>query len=511
MRANLPSVLVVYNNPSSNVSRQWAESDRGVLDQLDVVRGALGRLGVRHRAIGISKLSELIDLLCTAGEPVVFNLVENLITPANALLVPAVCRALNKVCTGSDTAALLLTGNKWQTRTLLQSAGLSVPQGLLVPPGHTPRRKDLPAGPFIVKPVRTDASEGITADSFVNRAGEKLNRQIGWIHRQFNQPALVEQFVGRRELNVSLLQRKGRVEVLAVAEIDFIAFEKDRPRIVDYSAKWDAGSFEYVNTPQIIPARLTAGQKRRVESICQQGWKLAGCGDYARVDLRLDQRGRPVVLEINTNPDISPLGGFSAACEYSGVGFDGFVRTIIENAVQKLPVQPKSLRSTRRVRVGWVIRSCNHADRKAVLDILAGTQRFRPGELKIAQEVLDDALRDGPGGHYQSYVIQDSQKRIGGWVCFGPTPCTEGAFDVYWLAVDASMQGRGLGKMLMTHAEQCIRLRGGRLAVVETSGREDYAQARAFYLKAGYQQAARLADFYAPGDDKFVYLKTIGG
>jgi ribosomal protein S18 acetylase RimI-like enzyme len=95
-----------------------------------------------------------------------------------------------------------------------------------------------------------------------------------------------------------------------------------------------------------------------------------------------------------------------------------------------------------------------------------------------------------------------------GWICWGPTPCTLGTYDLYWMAVDPAAQGSGVGTALIREMEQ--RLAGrARLIVVETAGRDDYAATRAFYLARGYQPAARIQNFYAPGDDQIVYLKAL--
>jgi len=94
-----------------------------------------------------------------------------------------------------------------------------------------------------------------------------------------------------------------------------------------------------------------------------------------------------------------------------------------------------------------------------------------------------------------------------GWVCWGPTPCTLGTFDIYWLGVAAAWQGRGIGRALTAFAEQAITERGGRLFVVETSSRETYAPTRRFYEALGYREAGRIPDFYGPGDDRVIFIK----
>jgi ribosomal protein S18 acetylase RimI-like enzyme len=144
-----------------------------------------------------------------------------------------------------------------------------------------------------------------------------------------------------------------------------------------------------------------------------------------------------------------------------------------------------------------------------VLNFLKATGFFREEELNIAEEVIAEASEKGMSGHYQSYVLDDGAGPTG-WVCWGETPCTVGTYDVYWLGVAPECQGKGAGKLLMEFCEMSIRDGGGRLFIVETSGGDRYVPTRAFYQRIGYQEAARIKDFYAPDDDKVIYTKLVG-
>lgn len=132
----------------------------------------------------------------------------------------------------------------------------------------------------------------------------------------------------------------------------------------------------------------------------------------------------------------------------------------------------------------------------------------------MALEVFDAALA---GSHpvtatEPDYTAlgADIEGRLVGWICWGPTPCTLGTYDLYWMAVDPAGQHAGVGTALLAEMER--RLAGhGRLIVVETAGRADYTDTRAFYESRGYRPAARIPEFYAPGDDLVIYIKALGG
>ena len=511
MKLDGERVLVLYNEPRlppSGVDSAGWESEHGVLDEVRVVAEALDRLGVPHREAGAKAMSDVPGILAGGDEQLVFNLVEGFARhPEEALMVPAVCRAYGRSATGCSAACQMLATDKWRAKSALLGAGVAVPRGVQVQPGAAIPRGRLGRGPYIVKPALGDGSEGIDASSVVRAAGPALRAAVQSVHRRFRHPALVEAFVDGREFNVSILQRGRRVDVLPIAEIDFSAFGADRPRIISYSAKWHAESFEYKHTPRILPAQLTKKQSNRIRACARAAWDVMGCADYARVDLRMDADGKPVVIEVNPNPDISPEGGFAAALAAARIPFERFVLAVLTNARARLPAP--EVRPAGEPAASLAVRATVPADREAILRMVVDTGFFRPDEIAIAQEVLDDALT-GRDPDYLSFVVDEAGVPAG-WVCFGPTPCTLGTYDIYWIVVDPRRQSRGLGRALLRFAESEIRRRGGRVAVIETSGRPIYQSTRGFYLKCGYTETARLPEFYAPGDDKLVYTRRVDG
>ena len=145
------------------------------------------------------------------------------------------------------------------------------------------------------------------------------------------------------------------------------------------------------------------------------------------------------------------------------------------------------------------------ADRRAVERLTRACGLFREDEIPVAVEVFDAAAAGDPS---YTALAAEAEGRVAGWICWGPTPCTVGTWDLYWMAVDPSLQGSGVGTALIREMEH--RLAGlARIIVVETAGRADYAGTRAFYEARGYRATATIPDFYAPGDDQVVYVKYL--
>jgi D-alanine-D-alanine ligase len=504
------TVLILYNKPAQYRGKVL-ESDLGVMLEVAAVEKALKQMGVESESIGLSSLPHLMQVLPRYKGAFAINLVEGFPkNPHDMVYVPTICDAHDVHVTGCDTRCMTLAQDKWITKAILREAGIHTPAGILVDPGETADCSRMEPGKYIVKPASTDASEGIDSKSVVTVPGSAVLRAVARVHRRFGQAAIVEQMIGGQELNVSLLEIKGQVRVVAVAEIDFSAFPRGRARIVDYKAKWVPESFQFNNTPRILPAVITDRQRARIEDVALRAWHILGCRDYARIDSRLDKTGEPVLIEVNPNPDISPGDGFAAGVEHAGFTYEAFVETVLENAYHRRNVRgpkPKTLRR-KHTPGGTVVRPAIAEDRSPVLRLLDQPVFFRPDELVVATEVFDDALSKGASSGYFSRVLQEGDK-IRGWVCFGPTPCTVGTFDIYWIAVASGHHGKGYGKMLIRGAEKEMRSMGARISVIETASREEYLPTRKFYDSAGYTETSRIPDFYTDGDDRVIYTKRI--
>ncbi len=152
---------------------------------------------------------------------------------------------------------------------------------------------------------------------------------------------------------------------------------------------------------------------------------------------------------------------------------------------------------------------CRAEDLSAVREIVESTGFFNAEEVGVAVELVDERQKKGVASGYE-FVYADVDARTRGYACFGKIPCTDCCYDLYWIVVHAEFRGQGLGKLLLAQSEQGVARLGGRKIYIETSSRELYHPTRQFYLRGGYEVAARLVDFYAPGDDKFIFSKNVG-
>ena len=147
-------------------------------------------------------------------------------------------------------------------------------------------------------------------------------------------------------------------------------------------------------------------------------------------------------------------------------------------------------------------------DPGAVREIVASSGFFNDAEIAVAVELVEERLKTGESCGYH-FLFAERDGRVCGYTCFGPIPCTASSFDLYWIAVHEDSRGTGLGRELMVRSEEMMRTMGAERVYIETSSRAQYQPTQGFYLRCGYVQAACFADFYAPGDGKIVYVRTL--
>lgn len=329
-------VVVLHNR----VRRKASAAERDVLVQVEAVSEAVRLAG--HDVLTLPvwlDLSELRLELEDVRPDVAFNLVESLGgSDRLAVLATTVLDVLGCPYTGSPTRAIFLLSDKLEEKRHLRDAGVPTPDWVSPADGSW-QGADPVSGPpdrYILKPVYEHASCGIEAASVVEARGlRQLRAELSRREQQLGKPCFAERYVDGREFNLSVLAGPRGPEVLPPAEILFDGLPGDRPRIVDYRAKWEPDSPEYCGTPRTFdfPASdgpLLAELARQARSC----WHLFGLHGYARVDFRVDAEGRPWVLEVNANPCLSPDAGFAAAVDRAGTAFPQAIQRVLDDAVR---------------------------------------------------------------------------------------------------------------------------------------------------------------------------------
>ena len=146
------------------------------------------------------------------------------------------------------------------------------------------------------------------------------------------------------------------------------------------------------------------------------------------------------------------------------------------------------------------------ADLPQLRRILVATEAFTAAEVECAVELLEIVLNDPQQQDYQ-VIVAEYAGAVAGYVLNGSVPLSEGNYDLYWIATDPTLHGKGVGRQLMEETEQRLRQAGARLLCLETSSQGSYVRTRRFYEQAGYLEESCIRDFYRPGDDRITYVK----
>ena len=187
--------------------------------------------------------------------------------------------------------------------------------------------------PLIVKPTAMDASIGIDAKSVVHNV-EELMERVQYIHNEFHNPALVEQYIDGREIYVSMIGNPP--QVLPPIEWDLSKLPPDLPRIAGTEAKWE---HDFKEAKEFVPEDITSNEEimNRIREVALSAWNALLIRDYARIDMRLAADGTPYVIEINPNPWLDGRAEFAMAARRGKpeLSFGDLVEKIVELAMSR--------------------------------------------------------------------------------------------------------------------------------------------------------------------------------
>jgi D-alanine-D-alanine ligase len=332
-------VALIYNSHTGSTPDR--PGDLGGTEDLKAMIRRLAR-ALRSTGCEVVTLPMHDDLLLFQRrlrriEPdVVFNQYEDVVHGASyEMRLAATVRMMGYPMTGSPALALGLHRDKYMAANLFQGVGIPIPQqtSLLERIGDVDQRKW--QFPVIVQPFREHAGVGLDRQSVVSTK-KALREKVAFVIRAFRQPALVQGFLPGREFNVSVIGGK-RIQVLPLAEVDYSHLPAEIPSIMSYAAKFLETSAEYQNTGVICPAVVEPELAREIGAIALRAFRAVGGWGYGRVDMRLDSRGAPRVLEVNCNPSLEEGVALARSALVAGIEYPQLLRLIIKAAFEGPP------------------------------------------------------------------------------------------------------------------------------------------------------------------------------
>lgn len=346
------SVLVLYNHVGEDEYEKLKQVDPTTLgfeptypidvattvEEYRAVVQGLRQEGFRARAANVREDLQRLERLLRRNPPdVVFNLIEFFHDSADLEAAVAGLFELYRIpYTGSPPFALSLCQKKGLAKQVMLANGVPTPKFRALAEPRMPRRHGLHY-PLIVKPAREDASAGVDKGAVVHDYGE-LQQRLTHAFAGFAPPILVEEFIEGRELHVSVFGNDPP-QVLPAIEFDFSELPADYPAIISYEAKWEPLQEIYHRVHTICPARVSKRAWKKIEHVALNAYRVCGCRDYARLDIRLAGT-HPYVLEVNPNPDLTEGVSFMESAEHAGFTFAQALRRLVEMALARAPKRP---------------------------------------------------------------------------------------------------------------------------------------------------------------------------
>jgi D-alanine-D-alanine ligase len=335
-------VKIIYNDDGTD---EYVMGDKRI--QFDAhsktvaeIEGALAAAGYSTSVAAlvdaedhVGSLENFLRELRDAEGAMIFNLCEAAFdSSAYEMHITALLEIYGLSFTGSGPFTLALALDKGMSKDVLKSRGVTTPAYAVF--DSVPVALGGLSFPLIVKPLREDASVGIDSGSVVHSPGQ-LEARVEYVIANYGQPAIAEQYIEGREINVAIIGNGSTRRALPPSEISFAGFPEDLPKICCYEAKWVTESRLYQKTVPVCPAEVSEALRAELVEVALKAYDVMGCRDYARVDTRVGEDGRVYVIEVNPNPDLSSDAGLARAARAAGLDYAGLVAEIVRVAEER--------------------------------------------------------------------------------------------------------------------------------------------------------------------------------
>jgi D-alanine-D-alanine ligase len=292
------------------------------------VMQALGQAGhaAEHLAI-FDDVDLLRQKLETFAPDVLFNLVEQFRNnPGFDQNIVSFFEMQGLPFTGCGSSGLTLCKHKGISKKILHYHGIHVPDFLVIPRGQRVGKLTRPKFPLVVKPIKEEASYGISRASFVENADD-LRERVSFIHDKYNSAAIAEEYIDGREIYASIMGNL-RLKVFPIRELVFREVPPNEPKIATYKAKWDDEYRKRWGLTNQFADGLEAGLLKEIEDTCKRIYRLLTIEGYARIDLRLTSDNKLYFIEANPNPHLAADEDFAQSASKAGLPYSQLIDAI---------------------------------------------------------------------------------------------------------------------------------------------------------------------------------------
>jgi D-alanine-D-alanine ligase len=336
------------DDPPSPISAHddvYAEWDSA--ETIDAVANALSPFG---DVIRIEANEDLPIRLRTERPDIVFNIAEGLYGPNREAHVPAICEFYGVPYSGSDPFTLSLCLHKARTKDVLRAHGVPTAPFALIESesdlvslvaSDSPLLRPTPDAPIFLKPVQEGSSKGITERNLV-RSLTELEATARFLLTTYDQPVIAEAFLPGAEFTCGVLGNGRTARVLPLVGMNFGSLPAGALPIYGYEAKWVWDRPDEPLDMFECPARVDLRLQHAIEDVVLRAYRLLGCRDWSRVDVRLDEQGVPNIVEVNPLPGILPTPADNSclpkAARAAGMSYDALIQSTLVAAADRTGV-----------------------------------------------------------------------------------------------------------------------------------------------------------------------------
>ncbi len=316
-----------------SVDDEFAEWDS--IETIDAVADALSEIG---EVIRLEANEDFPERLRDARPDIVFNIAEGRYGVNREAHIPAICEFYGIPYSGSDPLTLSICLDKARTKEMLAYHGVrTAPFAVVSSMSDLPATRKLSL-PLFAKPIHEGSSKGITEKNFC-RTWDELEAQTAFLLETYRQPVIVEEYLPGAEFTCAVLGNGSEARVLPIVGMNFASLPDGALPIYGFEAKWIWDRPERPLQMFDCPADIDESLTKSIELVTLDAYRVLGCRDWSRIDVRLDADGKPNVVEVNPLPGILPNPAdnscFPKAARAAGISYNELIQSCLRHAATR--------------------------------------------------------------------------------------------------------------------------------------------------------------------------------